>query len=327
MTDEFIAHISNPAGLYIDFENIYFLLRNEPFHLLEDEALSATMDLLVKLRARFNEENLDLIIERAYADWENIPNAQRPLQISGVLPRYVDSRKEKSSADIELSLDMMQQLLIKEGLRHFILVGGDRDYLPILRRVKEHKRHLIVASFSHSYSGDVAEFVENYRYASFIKLDDVINPHSFKTRAEVVAPPASGNGGRARQVSQIVGEGAVPPSRKEPFSEAEFLPPDLDSFEPLDEDKDYDWELRYLHCALRFLNEHDYNEIHLGPFFRWLAYQTELQLLSTREQREIFDRLKKEKAVYLEERPTEGGYAFTVMHINYNHPLVHRAAN
>jgi hypothetical protein len=72
------------------------------------------MDAIAELRSRLRDDGTALVLERSYADWEQLPaTAQRQLQITGVLPRFTDSRPEKSTADIELSLDVLHAVLTR----------------------------------------------------------------------------------------------------------------------------------------------------------------------------------------------------------------------
>ena len=86
-----------------NFENVYYNLVNEPMLLQREAALGAVMDGLNELRRRLRDQSLALVVERSYGDFEKLPiMAQRQLQIAGILPRFVDSRVDKSRADIEL---------------------------------------------------------------------------------------------------------------------------------------------------------------------------------------------------------------------------------
>jgi len=164
------------AALFLDFENVFYTLINDPLRRFNnDAALSATMDVLNRLREQMRDDGYVLIVERSYADWERMPiNAQRQLQVAGVLPRFADSRADKNTADIELSLDILECILSREALSHIVLIGGDRDYLPILRRVKEQRRSIQICSLRRALSGDVRAFASNYAQTQIIELDELI---------------------------------------------------------------------------------------------------------------------------------------------------------
>ena len=130
------------GALFVDFESVYYALVNHPTtRFSRESALSASVDALNLLRNRLREERYALIVERSYADWERISlSAQRQLQIYGLMPRFVDSRTDKNTADIELSLDILQYMITRPELQHIVLVGGDRDYLPNKSEKKTSRR-------------------------------------------------------------------------------------------------------------------------------------------------------------------------------------------
>ena len=281
------------SAFFVDFENVYYSLLNTPFRLKSDAALTLTMDALSALRQELRDQGYALLVERSYADWERMPfTTQRQLQILGILPRFADSRMDKNTADIELSLDIMQHVLTRPELAHVILVGGDRDYLPILRRLKEQHRGIIICALKHSLSGDIREFAEHYSQAEIIELNRLVE-----------MPDA-------------------PPQRAHYEMEDDEL--DWDEFN--DDPKIGEWHERYLSSMLRFMTENNYKEIHLGPFFRWLQETRVFELVSVPQQRKVFEQLKRIGAVIIEERDTGQGYSFSVAVLNWGHELVERLA-
>lgn len=303
------------GGLFVDFENVFYGLVGEPLSLTRDAALSATMDVLTKLRQQLREQGYALVVERSYSDWEKMPeSAQRQLQISGVLPRFVDARIDKNTADIELSLDVLHHILTRRELKHLVLVGGDRDYLPILRRLKEEQRHVIVCALKKSLSGDIREFVGQYVGASIIELDSLVDFGQYprqdrQTVATNAAPRTTGNGTHAPLAAPF----PAPPPRP---------PPPPLRFDP---SASYDIHEAYLRAMQRFMQAHKYKELHLGPFFRWLTTSNIFPTESSTRLRQIFDELQRLGAVRIEQRDTGQGYGFSVASLEYNHPLVQRS--
>ena len=326
MDDQRTFSGANAAGgprsgaLFVDFENVFYALVSDPINLLRESALSATMDALGALRRQLRSQNLALVVERSYADWERLPStAQRQLQIAGILPRFVDARLDKNSADIELSLDVLYHLLTRPELGTIVLVGGDRDYLPILRRLKEQHRGICVVSLKASLAGDVREFVSNYAEASIIELDGLVDLAQYpRTQPRVVVPVAAPPTPASSQ---------VPPP---PTSSPQVMPAPASQVvrpkprEYLPNDQSYEWHERYLQAMLRFMRERRFREVHLGPLIRWLQAEKVFELVSGDQVRRVFDDLVALDAVRVEERDTGQGFPFTVAAINYNHPLVHK---
>lgn len=303
------------GALFVDFENVFYGLASEPVSLTREAALSASMDSLNRLRGRLRGESYALVVERCYADWEKMPeSAQRQLQLAGVLPRFVDANVHKNTADIELSLDVLHYVLTRRELANVVLVGGDRDYLPILRRVKEEHRSVVVCALRRSLSGDVREFVANYIGASIIELDELIRLSDY---------PRQG-----RAALQATVPAARPPAPHLPMPASvsqgarQSAPPPALEFDP---QADYALHEAYLQAMMRFMRERRYPEIHLGPFFRWLSSAGVFSTESSTRLRKVFDELQAMGAVRLEERDTGQGYGFSVARLDYNHRLVQRS--
>lgn len=292
------------GALFVDFENVFFALLNGNYQLSRDAALSATLEAISGVRDHLRNGSTALVVERSYADWEQIPaTAQRQLQIAGVLPRFTDSRRDKNTADIELSLDVLQQVLVRDDLHHVAIIGGDRDYLPVLRRLKEQHRQITVCSLIDCLSGDVREFLGNYPQAAIVELDALIEVEARRPQ-EVVrssAPPTS----------NTPAVETAPPTK---------APPVPSEVEP------HDWHERYVEAMLRFIKERRVKEVHLGPFFRWLQTDGAFDLVSVKEQRRTFDEVVEMGAVEIEERDTGQGYHFSVAHLNWNNDLVRQAS-
>ena len=304
--------MSGVAGaLFVDFENVYYNLVNEPMLLQREAALGAVMDGLNELRRRLRDQSLALVVERSYGDFEKLPiMAQRQLQIAGILPRFVDSRVDKSTADIELSLDVLHHLLTRPELQHIILVGGDRDYLPILRRVKEHHRRITVCSLKGSLAGDVREFVSHYAEAEIVELDGLVDlaryGHVRPVEEKAIGVPAPTPSSPAPPPTPLASSGKPKPKEYDPASGL------------------FEWHERYVATLLQFMQERRYKEVHLGPFFRWLRTAKVFELVSEAELRQVFADLQAMDAVRIEERDTGQGYPFSVASLNYNHPLVRK---
>jgi uncharacterized LabA/DUF88 family protein len=337
------------GALFVDFESIYYALVNHPVcRFSRESAMSVAVDALNALRNRLREDRYALIVERSYADWERISlSAQRQLQIYGLMPRFVDSRTDKNTADIELSLDILQYMLTRPELQHIVLVGGDRDYLPILRRIKEQYRSIRICSLKSTLSGDVREFAQNYTQAKVLELDGLIdwpqpyersddaNAHFFDYHRSVIVSSASqsstagstapGDSGPVGSINVNGGSASAsgantsinierPPSTgllRRPITN-----PAIKRSVQVNE-----WHERYLHAMVKFMNDNTYQEIHLGPFFRWLRGSQLFDLVSTSELKRVFDELVEIKAVTVEERDTGQGYSFSVAHLNWSHEL------
>ena len=173
------------CAVLVDFEKIYnTLARGTPDSSMEDpvpdvQALDDAVELLSNLRERLREKyNCAMAIGRSYADFDRLGgDAQSQLQLLAFEPRFMLGGKQKSTADILLSIDAIEMLLTRLELDMFAIVGGDRGYLPVVRRIREHMKRVILVGFEKTTSGDLRQVVgeENFIAAELL-LPDASHP-------------------------------------------------------------------------------------------------------------------------------------------------------
>ncbi len=151
-------------ALFIDFENMQHVI--ETIHGVQDgkeEALRLISNLV-----HFVEKDTDrIIIRRAFADWEDVgsdPDPQSSLALMSVKPEYVLGKPGKNSTDLALSLDALEVLLTRDDIEGFLIVGGDRDYIPIVSRIREKGKLVRIVGFPDATSGDLITIIgrENF---------------------------------------------------------------------------------------------------------------------------------------------------------------------
>lgn len=159
------------SAAFIDFENFYYSLTNLyelPYEDAGELAVSLIMSHLDKLKERYGE----FIIRRAYANWEYLQGPKKELQKLGIRIDDVLSTEYKNSADIELSLSVQETILTRNDIDTIVIFAGDRDYMPVANRVREHARTLHFVGFEKSLSGDLKHLVgeSNYSYTNPEKI-------------------------------------------------------------------------------------------------------------------------------------------------------------
>jgi len=163
------VYMDGLCAVFIDFENFYYFLVNQRKDL---NPTDASLDVVEQTRAHLEATHgLRVILGRAYGDFERIPNAMGHLQLMGVEPRFTLAAAHKSSSDIALSLDALEVLLTREEINHFVIMAGDRDYLPIIRRIRERANEVWVVGFERNTSADLRNVAGQNR---FIKADNFI---------------------------------------------------------------------------------------------------------------------------------------------------------
>ena len=151
-------------ALFIDFENMQRVI--ETLHGVPDGKEEA-LRLVRNLISYIERDDDRIIIRRAFADWEGVgsdPDPQSSLALLSVKPEYVLGKPGKNSADLALSLDALEVLLTRDDIQGFLIVAGDRDYIPIVSRIREKGKRVRIVGLPDATSGDLITIIgrENF---------------------------------------------------------------------------------------------------------------------------------------------------------------------
>ena len=160
------------AAVFIDFENVYYFLKN---HFQDPPDLNDyVLDIVRTLREQLSAKGLDCLISYAYADFERLATApQGALYLMGVSTRNVLGTDHKNAADMQLCIDALEVMYTRPEIGTFVLVAGDRDYIPLLQHLRRQARQVMVAGFRESVSGDL---LQNIGAEQFIDARNLLAP-------------------------------------------------------------------------------------------------------------------------------------------------------
>jgi len=168
------------AAVFIDFENIYYYLKENYADLpdLNDYIL----DMLRNLRSYLDRRHgLQTILTKAYADFEQLKIApQGGLYLMGVETHNVLGTDHKNAADMRLSIDTVETLYTRPEIDTFVFVAGDRDYIPVIQHLKRQARTVLVVAFRGNISGDL---MMNIGSRCFIDAMTLLDPAMMKRLA------------------------------------------------------------------------------------------------------------------------------------------------
>jgi uncharacterized LabA/DUF88 family protein len=281
------------AALFIDFENIYYFLRNR---LVEEQgANDAVIRMIRMLRNRLQQTYGEIcIIQHAYADFERFEeNSQSDLYLIGIESHHVLGTEHKNAADMRLCIDAMETLYTRAEISSFVFMAGDRDYIPVIQHLRKHARTIRVAAFAENISGDL---LLNVGEENFINGRDLL-PSEFKLGPE-----------RKKPVVQPM----VPVA---PANPAPIRPPLAPRFVPARHLGDREREA--LTVMLKYFGNHP--EVWVTPFLRKL--REEMPLLEEYERKALLSDLEDKGAGKVEKR--QGNPAdYSVFVLNWDHPDV-----
>ena len=329
------------AAVFIDFENVYYFLKNH-FHDPPD-LNDICLDIVRTLREQLSAKGLDSLISYAYADFERLATApQGALYLMGVSTRNVLGTDHKNA---------------RPDIGTFVLVAGDRDYIPVLQHLRRQARQVLVAGFRESVSGDL---LQNIGAAQFIDARDLLAPERVEqlekrrtdrqrtieqsrllreqglagvTSAAALAARASASGEAEGPAPQPKAAAVAPvPSASAPRPVV-AVPARPFVSRPAEEVPDFapprrlatDTERRTLAFMLAEFQKLEtkqqrrVTELWLGPFMRLLT--DELPELPDYERRDLLNKLRDAGTIRIEKREGEP-HPFSVIVVNYSHPDV-----
>lgn len=163
------------VALLLDFENLIIAFKQRR----GSDPDAVTVEPVVE----FLEENFgNVIFRRAYADWSTASFAahQVELQNLGVemihVPRRTP-RSMKNSADILLTSDAVESLLLRPFIDVFAILSGDSDIGPLVTKLKSHgKMVVVIGPDQKSTARHVIELADRFKY-----YDDIVSPKSATT--------------------------------------------------------------------------------------------------------------------------------------------------
>ena len=173
--------VNERVALFIDVDNVLILAQNSglPFH------LSLIID-----RVR---QQGTIMSAKAYADWT--ASLLRP--VLGDFRAYAielvelltsaSSQEHKNTADIQLAVDALEMALSPVRPDTIVIVGGDRDYVPLVQKLKRYGIFVMGIGVEAGVSSVLTEACDSYVY-----YDDIVPPAPQEI-AEPVSLPNPGD--------------------------------------------------------------------------------------------------------------------------------------
>ncbi len=172
---------NNRVALFIDVDNVIILAQNSglPFH------LSLIID-----RVR---QQGTIMSAKAYADWT--ANLLRPV-LGDFRANAIElaqlstsplSKEHKNTADIQLTVDALEMVFSPVRPDTIVIVGGDRDYVPLVQKLKRYGVFVMGIGVEAGVSNVLTEACD-----SFVYYDDIVPPAPGEITEPVSLPDPSG---------------------------------------------------------------------------------------------------------------------------------------
>ncbi len=307
-------------SLFIDYENIFHEIHNNSSE-EENDAHDMALEVVERTLRMLQGDDSRVLLARAYADWENLGRygIQGSLALLSVKPEYVLAKRGKSSADLELSLSALEVLLTRDDIEGFVILGGDRDYIPVVSRIRESGKRVRVVGFSRSTSGDLIGIVGTDNFTDAAKM----LPHGslYGASANSVATSSTNSSTGAlngqQQNGNKVGAGQAPSSGGGGMvNNIDLLANDGFVSEPAEEDL-----LRCLKLIMVASSKLG-KEVWLGPFLKNFMNE-EFAAFNNAQRKSIIQTLREREMIKVETRSgSHIGGTYSVVLLNMEHPQV-----
>lgn len=152
------------VAVFVDFENVYVSVR-------ENFDVTPNFELIMDRCADYGR----IVIARAYADWYRYPRVTSALFANGVEPMYVPTyyydrdmgrtgRPIKNSVDIHLCIDAMRTLYSQPHIAKYVLVTGDRDFIPLVNAIRQQGKEVIIIGIGGASSAHLAQSGDEFLF-------------------------------------------------------------------------------------------------------------------------------------------------------------------
>lgn len=150
------------VAVFIDFENIYISVRNR-------YETNPDFESIMEQCQRYGR----VTISRAYADWYRYPRVTNALYANAIEPMYVPTyhydrdqgrmgRPIKNSVDMHLCIDLMKTLYAFPNIGTYVLVTGDRDFIPLINAVRQLGKRTVVIGVAQATASHLAQAADEF---------------------------------------------------------------------------------------------------------------------------------------------------------------------
>lgn len=198
------------VAVFIDFENVYVSVRDKLDANPNFETIMDRCDDLGRV-----------VIARAYADWYRYPRVTSALYANGIEPMYVPTyyydkemgrtgRAIKNSVDMNLCIDAMKTLFTNTNIAKFVLVTGDRDFIPLVNSIRQQGKEVIIIGIGGAASAHLAQSADE-----FVFYEQLVG----KPSAAASAQPRVVANDRGRAPEEVTAPDAAKASGQEALAE------------------------------------------------------------------------------------------------------------
>lgn len=210
--------MSNDVAILLDLDNA--VIGAAEAHLTFD--INLVLDYIKKLT------NGRLVFRRSYGDWRQHHNMPKVLAAAGFELQTTVNQMSKNLADMQMVVDAMETLIEGHDFDTYVLVTGDRDFMPLVQALRKRGKVVIGIGVKHTSSKSLMNLCDKYVYYEDLlagmqlqddQVEDLLKTALEELLKENEAVPASA----LKQTMQTLSNGTFSQSRFGKMSFTKFL--------------------------------------------------------------------------------------------------------
>ena len=148
--------MNNDIAIFLDLDNI----------VIGATEVNLTFDVNTVLNAIREMTSGRVVLRRAYGDWRQ--NKKMPKQLASAgfeLQSAVRlSSSSKNLADMQMVVDAMETLIDGHNFSTYVLVTGDRDFLPLVQTLRKRGKQVVGIGLKHTTSQSLIDLCDHYLF-------------------------------------------------------------------------------------------------------------------------------------------------------------------
>ena len=162
--------MEHQIAVYWDFENIHAAVYEnsgeqvEPYREIFWKAQPEAVSIAAIMEYISSEGTVCL--NRAYANWEPMRKYARRLQEWSVdlIQLFPAGKSAKNGADIRLSIDIIEDMARLPHIDTIVLIAGDSDFIPVVRKIREKGRRVIGIAEQKSTNPNLVKCCHEFKF-------------------------------------------------------------------------------------------------------------------------------------------------------------------
>ena len=148
--------MSNDVAIYLDLDNV----------IIGAQEANLTFDINLILEYVEAWTKGRIVLRRAYGDWRQRAQLTKELASAGFeLQAAVRlSNSSKNLADMQMVVDAMSTLIDGQDFSTYVLVTGDRDFVPLIQSLRKRGKIVVGTGVKHTSSQRLVNLCDHYFY-------------------------------------------------------------------------------------------------------------------------------------------------------------------